>query len=599
MAVDKDIGCDAWNPGITSTIPPHLASSVTLYRPENGLISYADAVEAARLCGLPTQEMSILRVERLIIHELLLRVTSDLSVPDGPNYADLGISLRSMVDQIYRCHIMPNMAQYSAEFDQVKDQIRAQLDAILIKTKTNASPHSGNANSKHKEAGNKWLGRWFRLLGSGQSASLQSPSSQGSMTDEDKLALWQEMAKADHDDACTKTCYAALAKLAAAMMGQQGRLISDHGLMVDLASRLVIHDYGASQIRRLIAPAFEKAANSEGYRFLPAQSKPVVMNTKGASAAGKSTLRPKQRQLAAKLNTDWEDYALISPDYWRKYLLDYDNLGEDFKYAAMLTGHELVMIDRKLDGYMAEKAVAGTMPHLLVDRFRFDSFNTSAGGDYQSSLLTRFGHTVYLFFVITAPQNTVERAWLRGLTTQRYKAVDDLLYHNIEAFNGIPDLFLSWTQVRNKTIYFEFLDNDQPLNAPPRTIAFGLNNMMTVLDPVALCNIDRYRNVNIDAKSPDEVLQKSDDPYRFLTACASALDQMTFADFHSAKVYGQMKSGEWVYHHDAACPDTPGLREILAALHWNTTPDTPDVLPPVLDVKAEHNHTLGLWAEET
>jgi hypothetical protein len=589
MAADKKTICDAWNPGITSTIPPHLASSVTLYRPENGLISYADAVEAARLCGLPTQEMSILRVERLIIHELLLRVTSDLSVPDGPNYADLGISLRSMVDQIYRRHIMPDMAQYSAEFDHVKNQIRAQLDAILIETKTNASSHS-----KHKEAGNKWLGRWFRFLGFGQSVSLQ-----GAMTDEDQLALWQEMAKDNHDDACAKSCYAALAKLAAAIIGQQGRLISDHGLLVDLASRLVIHDYGAHQIRRLIAPAFEKAANSEGYRFLPAQSKPVVMNTKGASAAGKSTLRPKQRQLAAKLNTDWEDYALISPDYWRKYLLDYDSLGEDFKYAAMLTGHELVMIDRKLDGYMAEKAVAGTMPHLLVDRFRFDSFNTSAGGDYQSSLLTRFGHTVYLFFVITAPQNTVERAWLRGLTTQRYKAVDDLLYHNIEAFNGIPNLFLSWAQVRNKTIYFEFLDNDQPLNAPPRTIAFGLNNMMTVLDPVALCNIDRYRNVNIDAKSPDEVLQKSDDPYRFLTACANALDQMTFADFHSAKVYGQMKSGQWVYHNDASRPDTTGLLEVLEALHWSTAQDTPDVLAPVLDVKAEHNHTLGLWAEET
>ena len=25
--------------------------------------------------------------------------------------------------------------------------------------------------------------------------------------------------------------------------------------------------------------------------------------------------------------------------------------------------------------------------------------------------------------------------------TQRYKAVDDLLYHNVEAFTGIPELF--------------------------------------------------------------------------------------------------------------------------------------------------------------
>lgn len=584
MAADKKTICDAWNPGITSTIPPHLAPSVTLYRPENGLISYAEAVEAARLCGLSPQNMAVLRVERLIIHELLLRVTSDLSVPDGPNYADLGISLRAMVDRIFRHHMMPEMERYSAAFDQIKAKIRTQLDNILAASTAKPSDKSSKAKNGH----------WLRFLGFGQ-----RPPSQSGLSDEERLALWQHMAKADHDDACTKACYTALATLAAAMMGQQGRLIPDQALLADLTSRLVIHDYGANQLRSLIAPDFKAAADLEGYRFLPAQSKPVVMNTKGASAAGKSTLRPKQRQLAAKLNTDWEDYALISPDYWRKYLLDYDSLGEDYKYAAMLTGHELVMIDHKLDGYMAEKAKAGTMPHLLVDRFRFDSFNTSAGSDYQSSLLTRFGHTVYLFFVITAPQNTVERAWARGLTTQRYKAVDDLLYHNIEAFNGIPDLFFSWAQVRNKTIYFEFLDNDQPLHTPPRTIAFGLNNMMTILDPVALCNIDRYRNVNIEAKSPDEVLEQSEDPYRFLTACTQSLDQITFADFNTAKVYGQMKSGQWIFHNADACPKDANLHEVLSAIHWHQASDTPDVTPPVLDIRAEHNHTLGLWAQET
>ena len=41
---------------------------------------------------------------------------------------------------------------------------------------------------------------------------------------------------------------------------------------------------------------------------------------------------------------------------------------------------------------------------------------------------------------------TEERAWQRGLTTQRYKAVDDLLYHNVEAFTGIPELFFSWKE---------------------------------------------------------------------------------------------------------------------------------------------------------
>jgi hypothetical protein len=51
------------------------------------------------------------------------------------------------------------------------------------------------------------------------------------------------------------------------------------------------------------------------------------MNVKGASASGKSMMRPLQRILAGKLNFPWEELALISPDIWRKFLLDYGSLG--------------------------------------------------------------------------------------------------------------------------------------------------------------------------------------------------------------------------------------------------------------------------------
>ena len=98
--------------------------------------------------------------------------------------------------------------------------------------------------------------------------------------------------------------------------------------------------------------------------------------------------------MAEKINVKWEDFALISPDYWRKYLLDYDTMGEDYKYAAMMTGHELEIIDRKLDSYVAAKARRHNLPHLLLDRFRFDSFKVGDDGDYQSKLLSRFGTTV-------------------------------------------------------------------------------------------------------------------------------------------------------------------------------------------------------------
>ena len=569
----------AWAPGITSSIPPHLKPLITVFQPDNSVISYAEAKEAAQLCGLPETDLAILHVDRLIIHELLLRVTSDLYVPDGPNYADLGISLRSMVDTIYQRHMIPKMDEYKHTFAKVKAYIQKHLQDILAESMTSQVTTDR---------------RLFGLL-PGETKQIKPD-------DEARVAIWKDAATTAADNTCIASCYKALIRLGSAMMGRQGRLIADQNMIAELASRLVFHDYGSVQVRKMISADFREAVIAEGYRFLPPQQKPVVMNTKGASAAGKSTLRPKQRQLASKINTSWEDYAVISPDYWRKYLIDYDSLGDDYKYAAMLTGYELTMIDRKLDQYMAEKAAAGTMPHLLIDRFRFDSFDTNAEGDYQSSLLTRFGDVVYLFFVITAPHQTVERAWMRGLSTQRYKAVDDLLYHNIEAFTGIPDLFFSWSQVPNKMIHFEFLDNDQPLGEPPRTIAFGTNKSMIILDPVALCNIDRYRHVNVDAKTPEDVLMPlATPPYQFIQSCVASLDQVTFADFHTADVYGLIEQGQWRYFNLRLCPKNKALTHIidsLGSVDQATHSQASDAGSlPVFDAMAEHNHTVGQWAD--
>ncbi|MGZ8231159.1 MAG: hypothetical protein ACXWUS_16115, partial [Burkholderiales bacterium] len=130
-----------------------------------------------------------------------------------------------------------------------------------------------------------------------------------------------------------------------------------------------------------------------------------------------------QRQLAAEIGTSWSEFALVSPDIWRKQLLDYSTLGPAFKYAGPFTGDELRIVDQKLDRYIARKAEGGRMTHLLIDRFRFDSFapDSEVAG---SNLLTRFGKIVYLFFMITPPGELVERAWRRGLDVVRYRRVD-------------------------------------------------------------------------------------------------------------------------------------------------------------------------------
>ena len=134
-------------------------------------------------------------------------------------------------------------------------------------------------------------------------------------------------------------------------------------------------------------------------------------------------------------------------------MLDYGTLGADYKYAGALTSEELQIIDHKLDRYMATKYQRGDMSHLLIDRFRFDSFAPDSD-EAGSNLLTRFGHTVYLFFMITPPELLVERAWKRGLEVGRYKAVDDTLAHSVEAYAGMPDVFFTWVRRTDKRIQF-------------------------------------------------------------------------------------------------------------------------------------------------
>ena len=271
------------------------------------------------------------------------------------------------------------------------------------------------------------------------------------------------------------------------------------------------------------------------------------MNTKGASASGKSTLRPRQRKLAGDIGVRWSEFALISPDIWRKQLLDYATLGPTYKYGGAFTGEELQIIDKKLDRYMARKAERGEMTHLLIDRFRFDSFAPDSD-EAGSNLLTRFGHDVYLFFMITPPEALVERAWKRGLEIGRYKAVDDTLAHGIEAYTGMPGLVFTWAKRGDKRVQFELLDNSVAAGERPRTVAFGGNRVLNVLDVKCMLDIERYRRVNVDATSPGELyrepsLLRPEHNAGFLRQCVEHFPDVNFADQATGRIYLAIRVG--------------------------------------------------------
>ncbi len=590
-AVAEAAGFGPWNPGIRSQLPAAVLPLSTIFRAENVLTSLAEAHERSAFTGLEPEDLVAFRPERLVVHELLIRVMADLSVPDGAEYADLGLNFREITATIHRSHIEPHLPEIARACDGLRCRAAALIESELTSSLFAA------AVDRREPPGGGVLGLF------GRPRRPQPPSE--SIEDKERrvLAEWQQRAAAS-DDPLVACALRTLACLAAALRVRHGRIRGDRTLLTTLATDLVCNEHGSEMVGRMIEPHIAPAVEAQGYGLLPPQERPVVMNTKGASASGKSTMRPLQRQLAHALGLDWADFALISPDIWRKYLLDYDTLGEASRYAGSLTGHELKIIDQKLDRYMAQKALRGRISHLLIDRFRFDSF-AEEGGEEGARLLTRFGALVYMFFMITPPIATVERAWQRGREVGRYKAVDDLLDHNVEAYTGMPNLFFTWALRQDKQVHYEFLDNGVAAGERPRTVAFGWNEEMSILDIGRLLDIERFRKIDIAAQGPAEVhpdpaALAAGNNTAFLLRCARRIRKISLADHRTGRIYAQIEAGA-VRGIDpealAVAMQDDDTRVALLAL-----------APGIRDAEAwreprslrreEHAHTIGRWGSD-
>lgn len=585
-----------WNPGIQSEVPPGLLALSTIFRPENTRTDVASVHELRDLTGLALEELVDFRPERLVVHELLIRVTADLSVPDGPLVEDLGINFRRMVETILVRYIAPHMPAIVAEYEALRDAMAAAVDAELQALFSPARHTSAAATGVYA--------LWQALRRTEDSAQ----TGEDEWSRENRvLKAWAATAHASGSPVKKAACEA-LVRVVSSVRATHGRTWGDAALLSRLAVGLACNHHGSERVGALIEPHIRRAAENEGYALLPMQPRPVVMNTKGASASGKSTLRPLQRRLAGEIGVDWSDFALISPDIWRKYLLDYGALGDAHKYAGAFTGRELAIVDHKLDRYMARKAERGGMSHLLIDRFRFDSFAPDSE-EAGSNLLTRFGNLVYMFFMVTPPHETVERSWKRGLEVGRYKAVDDLLAHNVEAYTGMPQLFFTWALRANKRVHYEFLDNSVPFGERPRSIAFGWNGEMNILDVKCMLDIDRYRKINVNAKCPSELYPDSDamapeNNTQFLAQCVRMLPAVNFAARDTGRIYLRLESGRLAWRDSealgAALQDSATRAGILAV--------APAALAPRasgLDacerrgeaVQAARFHTVGQWGQ--
>lgn len=564
-----------------------------MFREENVSTSFQEARELGDFSGINPIKVVAFRAERLIVHELLVRVTADFSIDTGSVYADLGINFRKACSRILDRYIMPDVDKFINYHEELRRNVEKRLAAELTR-QFPIAPRDDSRKLKQKA-----LYKFFSWLkSSGKREKVHVAPQQ-----RERIALesWQEQSRAS-DDQFEKSCLDALFWVVSTIAGHRGGLIGDHSIIIKLAANRVCNVYGSEQIGLAIDPYLEEAVKQGEYRRLPSQPKPVVMNAKGASAAGKSSIRQQQKLLSQRLGVEWHDFAVISPDIWRKFLLDYNTLGSAYKYAGMLSGHELEIIDEKLDRYMAAKAASGKMSHLLIDRFRFDSFAASGELAQDSKLLTRFGDLIFMFFMITPPDATVERAWHRGLETGRYKAVDDLLYHNVEAFTGMPQLFFKWAGVSDKKVHYEFLDNSVAKGKLPRTVAFGWNGTMIILDIKCLLDIDRYTKINIDAKQSDDVYVTQDMRAEcntvFFQQCAHSIPKIIFVDKHTAKVYGRMEHGNWVWRdveYVSGMSEAAEERIALEAVGWSKADSVVASGRELENLEHEKAHTLGEW----
>ena len=586
-----------WNPGIQSQLPRELLHLSTMFRPENAHTTVAQAVELRDLTGLGLFDLVAFRPERLALHELLIRVTADLSVPSGSRVEDLGINFRRMVNALLANHVAPRMQEVVATYSTLRKELAALIDDELAR-RIFATAAPPNATTPARRTG--FLGLFRSRL------QAQATAPAAAMAPEVAIAAWRSASQGTAGgDRMRNAACRALARVVGSLVGRHGAVWGTRELIGALATDLACNELGSEEIGRLITPWIVEGANKEGFQLLPAQARPVIMNTKGASAAGKSTMRPEQKVLADRIGVSWSDFALISPDIWRKQLLDYPSLGAQYKYAGACTSEELAIIDQKLDRYMAHKAERLATTHLLIDRFRFDSFAPDSD-EAGSNLLTRFGHTIYLFFMITPPESIVERAWHRGLEVGRFKAVDDLLAHNIEAYAGMPQIFFTWALRSDKDVHCEFLDNTVPYGERPRTIAFSSNGELNVLDVKCMLDVQRFRKVDVDATGPGDLYADPsalapENNTGFLVECVRRLPKVNFADPATGRVYLHMAAGVPVWADAnalrAAMENTDTRAGLLAVAPAIGTGKIREPEQPVnlAQVGADRIHTLGRW----
>ncbi|OHC70363.1 MAG: hypothetical protein A3H93_14130 [Rhodocyclales bacterium RIFCSPLOWO2_02_FULL_63_24] len=546
----------AWNPGVGTGIPAEFRTLETIFRPDCVFSGVAEIDEFAALTGLPHEELTVFRPQRLALHEIIIRVTADIAVAEGDEEEDFGRNFRRIAVKIRDDFVAPQMAAIEQAYADLAQRADALVRRILAETLF-APPQPPPSRG--------WFGRWRRPARPG-------PAPESAAEREYRIVAAYKTLGLDAADPLRRAVFKSLYRVLGALAGRRGRLGADRELLAKLVVRHVCNSQGSQAIGHIIAPLVDAAIARQGYVRVATQAAPVLISLKGASAAGKSSLRPMLKQILREQGIEADGYATISPDVWRRQLLDYGSLGPARKYAGHLTSRELMVIDGKLDRYIRDKANReGAIPHLLVDRFRFDSFTAEKVARVLHDTYARYVDTMYMYFIVTPPEETVERGWQRALERGRYKAVEDFLAHGVEAYRGMPKILFKWLASPRPEYRYVFLDNRVPRGTFPKTIARGDRGAMVIYDPVAFIDIERYQKIDINAASPEAVYPSAAEMTvaansGFLKECVRRIGTLEFVDRSSGMTYLRARQGNFEVLDAALLARVLSDRELAATL---------------------------------
>ena len=451
--------------------------------------------EIAKLTGLKPEHLVGFTSWRLVMHELIVRVGANIHIPEAEHEEDFGINFRRITNDILYQHIAPLYASIEADFQSLSAAIKVEVDRLLAEEVMLEPKAAPIVKKGFWPWGKKQVKKQVK-----KQALLSSEEIQFKAINQLKTTGLA------HTDPLIRAVYKSSYQILGSVASTRGLIGNDRVFMSRIICRHALNNFCSFMVGKLIEPAIDSAVASNAYQLLKRVDKPVIISLKGASAAGKSTLRPLLQKTMGQRGIESSLYGIISPDIWRRQLLDYESLGPNYKYSGRFTSNEVNIIDAKLDRYIRRTGQENqSIPNILVDRFRFDSFSTEQVQKVLHGTYAKYAHIMYMYFVITPPEETVERGWIRGQQRGRYKSVEDFLGHSVEAYQGIPKLIFKWLAHTSPRYEFTFFDNSVPKGQFPLTSVTGNQKGIQVFDPMVFVNIERYQKINIYARNLGEV----------------------------------------------------------------------------------------------